>query len=227
VTARPPAGVERRRRWAIRLIVRALVAPSTVTDDERAAVGKWLALVARGGEMRPFDLGSEMRRRGYTRQSFADRLGVTRRLVQYWLSGHRVPSYDMARRIADALGLPAPRVVVRYPTRKTLAQSDPTPYDPTLPLTGRNLAAARRLCKLTQRQLADLAGVRQADLGALESPYRSPPSGTQMEAIQRAIVYRLRRRGLRPLEKPARRRRRQPDAGAGGAGQDPAAAAPD
>lgn len=208
MTARPPWGVAKRRRWAIRLLVRALVAPSTVADDERAAVGAWLSSVARGGELKRFDLRTELDKRGYSVRTFAKKLGVSWRLVYYWTTHERKPSYEMAGRIAAALGIPAARVVARTVIQHRTARKLP-PYDESLPLLGRNLAAARALCKLTAAQLSAITGVSTADILACESPYKTPPSGLPIILIQRAIANRLRRRGYRTATKIDRTRRKK------------------
>lgn len=196
MTATPPAGVAARRRWAIRLIVRAIVAPNAITHAERTAVSAWLTSVTRGGELRHLDLDVELRKRAMKTEDFAAQVGVSARLVRYWRRGERTPSREMALRIGRVLGIGTARVLTSFVMRKDHATTPP-PYDPSLPLLGRNLAAARALCKLTQKQLSAITGVPTSMISACESEHRSPATGVALLEVQYVIANRLRRRGYR------------------------------
>lgn len=178
-----------------------IVAPSTVSDDQRALVATWIRGLVRGDEMRNFDLRAEIARRGMTHPEFAARVGVSDRLVRYWLRGERMPTAEMARRIAAALGLHPSYVVTRFVIRKETAPPRAEHYDPRLPLVGRNLAAARVICKLTQKQLSAITSVSLADISSCESASRPPATGLALQEVQRAIANRLRRRGYRTATK--------------------------
>ena len=162
-----------------------------VTEAERAAAANWIASARRGSESRPFNLKAAMEKRGVTTYALAETLGVSRRTITRWRSGHSRPTKTMARRIADALKLPPLRVVtglagqVRISPHPSVVRK----YDPSEPLTGQNLAAARRKAGMTQREVAAEAKVSEEMIHRLERG--KSRSSDHLRKVQKVVRARL------------------------------------
>ncbi len=162
-----------------------------VTEADREAVANWIASARRGGESRPFNLRKEMEKRGITTYAMAAHLGVSRQSIKDWRMGYKRPSKEMAVLIADELKMPRLRVVTGLAGRVRTMDSPAVnrKYDPTEPMTGHNLAAARRKVGLTQCQLAELAGVTVDAVYCWERGKSCPSK--YLQEIQKVVRARL------------------------------------
>jgi DNA-binding transcriptional regulator YiaG len=183
-----------RHRRAREILVRAIVDRSSVTDAELSAVARWLWSAAGGSEARPFDLKAAMRKRGVTNVELARALGVGKRIITYWRNGERRPSKEMAERIAVVLKIPRLRFITAVAGRRARPPEHlrVRVYDPNEPLTGKNLAAARRLCGLTQPKLAALAGVKVTQLQSWERRGKGPSAA--LRKVQEIVRGKLGKR---------------------------------
>jgi transcriptional regulator with XRE-family HTH domain len=153
------------------ILVRAARAPGSVGDDDLAAAAAWILDQASGQyKPRPLDLKALIARRGLTQQNLAEILGVGHAAVSAWVTGRKRPSKEMASRLAEVLKVPRLRLIQALGGQKRHDQSPSghRRYDPKLPLTGRNFAAARREVGLTQKALAKIVGTCQQEVSNFE-----------------------------------------------------------
>jgi transcriptional regulator with XRE-family HTH domain len=181
------------------LVQIALHGRHSVSEAERTALARWLTtypLYRRAPGPGFLDIRARRHQVGLTQLQLAQRVGVHRTSIIRWEQTQRVPTLELAQRLADALDMDhrqAQHLARSYRAGSgalgsARASAAATHVHTDRPLWGANLRAAREAAGMTQAALAEAVGIQRSTLSRYECGHWRPTEWVRFQKKARMAL---------------------------------------